>query len=72
MEKLLDLLKRPEYRVRYTAKIELRERNRDEVRAALDAWLAGLDAGDPRFPHHQTEALWATVPPGCGREPQGM
>jgi len=56
--KLLDLLKRPEYRIRYTAKGELRERNRDEVRAALDAWLANLDSDDPRLLHHQTEALW--------------
>lgn len=56
--RLLDLLKRPEYRTRYTAKIELRERNPDEVRRALDAWLAKLDPDDPRVLHHQTEALW--------------
>jgi putative heme-binding domain-containing protein len=55
---LLDLLKRPEFRHRYTAKLELRERNATEVRRALDAWLAALDRKDARFRHHQVEALW--------------
>jgi azurin len=58
VERLLDLLKRPEYRTRYTAKIELRERNRDEVDAALGIWLKNLESNDPRVLHHQTEAMW--------------
>lgn len=59
VEQLLDLLKRPEYRVRYRAKRELRERDSEAVRAALDVWAEQLDPGDLRHRHHQLEALWA-------------
>jgi len=55
---LVEMLKRPEYRCRYWAKRELRERDPGEVGAAVDAWLAGLDPAEPRFRHHQLEALW--------------
>lgn len=55
---LLDLLKRPEYRHRYAAKRELRDRDANEVKAALDAWTASLAADDPRLLHHQLEAIW--------------
>jgi len=55
---LLEILKRPEYRYRYIAKREIRDRNPKEVEAALDAWVAGLEADDPRLLHHQVEALW--------------
>ena len=55
---LLELLKRPEYRYRYWAKREIRARDSDEVKEALDAWVAKLDTGDPRFRHHQVEAIW--------------
>jgi len=55
---LLNLLKRREYRYRYWAKRELRDRNHEEVRRELDAWAANLDSGDKRFRHHQLEALW--------------
>ena len=55
---LIEMLKRPEYRVRYWAKRELRERDAVEVRAALDAWVAGLDPADSRHRHHQMEAVW--------------
>ncbi|NIP97346.1 MAG: hypothetical protein GWO24_29485, partial [Akkermansiaceae bacterium] len=55
---LLDLLKRPEYRYRYWAKRELRDRGAGEVRTALDQWVAKLDPQDPRHRHHQLEALW--------------
>ncbi|HWA99212.1 MAG TPA: PVC-type heme-binding CxxCH protein [Pirellulales bacterium] len=55
---LLELLKRPEYRVRFWAKRELRERDRAEVRRALDAWVAALSSDDPRRRHHQIEAIW--------------
>lgn len=55
---LLELLKRPEYRYRYWAKRELRERNSVEVKRALDQWVAALDRNDPRFRHHQVEGLW--------------
>ncbi|MFP6613765.1 MAG: PVC-type heme-binding CxxCH protein [Pirellulales bacterium] len=55
---LLDILKRREYRYRYWAKRELRERPVAEVHAALDEWSKSLDRGDPRFRHHQIEAIW--------------
>jgi putative heme-binding domain-containing protein len=56
--KLLDLLKEPEDRVRYRARIELSGRPTDEVIAATGAWIAGLDRNDPEFEHHMLEALW--------------
>jgi putative heme-binding domain-containing protein len=55
---LLDLLKRPEYRYRYWAKRELRERDSDAVQKALDDWVSALDKDDPRYRHHQVEAIW--------------
>jgi len=55
---LLEIHKRPEYRYRYWAKRELRERPAEDVKQALDAWVARLDASDPRFRHHQIEAIW--------------
>jgi glucose/arabinose dehydrogenase len=55
---LLDLLKEPEDRVRYRAKIELSGRDTNEVLAALQAWTDRLDAKDPAYEHHMTEALW--------------
>ncbi len=58
LDSLLDLLKRPEFRVRYLAKQELRSRLPNEVVNALDKWVSNLDSEDPRFRHHQLEALW--------------
>ena len=55
---LLDILKRPEYRYRYWAKRELRDRDPARVKAALDAWVAKLDPTAPRHRHHQIEAVW--------------
>ena len=55
---LLESLKRPESRIRYWIRRELRERDENEVRAALDPWVAALDKSDPRFRHHQLEAIW--------------
>ncbi|MEW6304016.1 MAG: PVC-type heme-binding CxxCH protein [Verrucomicrobiota bacterium] len=55
---LLDLLKSYEYRTRYTAKMELRERDPQQVKAALDRWLASLDPRHPDYLRHQLEALW--------------
>ncbi len=56
---LLEILKRPEYRYRDMAKRELRNRPTAEVKLALDAWVAALAKDDPRYRHHQVEALWA-------------
>ncbi|MBI5772538.1 MAG: HEAT repeat domain-containing protein [Verrucomicrobia bacterium] len=58
ISKLLDLLKAYEYRTRYTAKIELRERDARQVKSALDAWVKKLGAKDPRREHHLVEAMW--------------
>jgi putative heme-binding domain-containing protein len=55
---LLDLLKRPEYRCRYWARRELREREPAAVKQALDAWVRKLRPDDPRFRHHEIEAIW--------------
>ncbi|MEM7478631.1 MAG: PVC-type heme-binding CxxCH protein, partial [Planctomycetota bacterium] len=56
---LLDLLKRPEYRIRYWAKRELRERDPQVVKKALDKWVKELEGSDPRLDHHRLEAIWA-------------
>jgi len=55
---LLEILKRREYRYRYWAKRELREMDPVEVKNALDQWVKSLDPKDPRFRHHQVEAMW--------------
>ncbi|MEZ6065186.1 MAG: GDSL-type esterase/lipase family protein [Planctomycetaceae bacterium] len=55
---LLELLKSPENRTRYRARIELSERNTAEVIAAVSQWVEGLDGNDPDFEHHLCEALW--------------
>ncbi|MEZ6114820.1 MAG: GDSL-type esterase/lipase family protein, partial [Pirellulaceae bacterium] len=55
---LLKLLTRPEYRIRDWAKRELRERGLAQVKPTLDAWVQSLDANEPRFRHHQLEAIW--------------
>ena len=55
---LLDLLKLPEDRTRYRARRELGQRDSDEVIAATDTWVAGLDGDDPEATHHRLEALW--------------
>jgi putative heme-binding domain-containing protein len=59
IDELLELLKRPEYRVRYWAKRELRERDAVQVKSALDAWVTRLNATNARHRHHQLEAVWA-------------
>jgi putative heme-binding domain-containing protein len=58
VDDLLDILKRPEYRYRYWAKRELRMRNSKTVARLLDQWVDELSADDPRFRHHQLEAIW--------------
>ena len=55
---LLELLREPEDRVRYRARIELGARTTDEVIAAVKKWVNGLDAKDPNYEHHLMEALW--------------
>jgi glucose/arabinose dehydrogenase len=55
---LLDLLKEPENRVRYRARIELGARDTKDVLAAIDTWIGKLDAKAPGYEHHMMEALW--------------
>ena len=59
LSELLEILKRREYRYRYWAKRELREMEPAQVKKALDQWVENLDPKDPRFRHHQVEAMWA-------------
>ena len=56
---LLDILERPEYRHRYRAKRELRERDPAEVERHLRSWAGSLRPDDPDLRHHQVEAIWA-------------
>jgi putative heme-binding domain-containing protein len=55
---LLDVLKHPDDRVRYRARIELSARPSDEVIAATQRWYEALDKNDPDYEHHVLEALW--------------
>ena len=55
---LLDLLKSTENRIRYRAKIELSERETDQVITAVEKWIKTLDEDAPHYAHHVTEALW--------------
>jgi len=55
---LLELLKEPEDRVRYRAKIELSERDTKEVLTALQAWIGKLDPKAAQYEHQMMEALW--------------
>lgn len=57
---LLDNLKLPEYRTRYRTRRELRERNPDEVLAALKTWTNNLDKTDKSYQHHLLEGLWVS------------
>ena len=58
IEKLLDLLKEPEDRVRYRARIELSARDSQQVIATAKKWVASLDKSDAEYEHHLLEALW--------------
>ncbi len=58
IEKLLDLLKSPEDRVRYRTRIELGGRDSKDVIAATKSWLVKLDKADADYEHHRLEGLW--------------
>jgi mono/diheme cytochrome c family protein/lysophospholipase L1-like esterase len=55
---LLDLLTEPWNITRYRARIELSERDTDEVMSALREWVKQWDPEDPAHAHHIVEALW--------------
>lgn len=58
VEKLLDLLKSPEDRVRYRTRIELGGRKASDVLPAAQKWLDNLDKKDANYEHHRLEVLW--------------
>jgi len=58
IEKLLDVLKEPEDRVRYRARIELGGRDSQKVISAVNKWVQDLDPKDKDYEHHMLEALW--------------
>jgi len=58
IDKLLELLKDSEDRVRQRVKVELSARNPNEVIAGVKVWMARLDKADPDHEHLLTEALW--------------
>lgn len=58
IDELMESLKRPESRIRYWVRRELREREPDEVYNALNQYVSNLSGDDPRFRHHQMEAIW--------------
>jgi putative heme-binding domain-containing protein len=55
---LLEQLKTYEPRTRYRARRELRDRDRDQVLAAIDTWLKEQDPHGDQFDHLSCEALW--------------
>ena len=59
IKELLDILKRKEYRYRYWAKRELREKDPKELKPVLDKWISELDSKKSRFINHQVEGMWA-------------
>ena len=55
---LLDLLKVYEDRTRYRTRIELGNRDSEQVMAELKKWVAALDPNDENYWHNMLEALW--------------
>ncbi len=60
IEELLDNLKLPEYRTRYRSRRELRERNPNDVLAAIQDWTYGLNKESSNYEKYMLEALWVT------------
>jgi putative heme-binding domain-containing protein len=58
IDKLLDLLRDPDDRVRSRARIELSGRDTKAVIAAARQWMQKLDSRDPAVSHDLLEALW--------------
>lgn len=58
INQLLDVLKSPNDRTRYRARIELSARKTKDVIAAVRKWVVSLDPSDKDVEHHRLEALW--------------
>jgi hypothetical protein len=65
---LLDQLKVFEDRVRYAARIQLREFPQDQAIHALKNWLSKLDPADPKHEYHKLEGLWFSAISSPGGE----
>jgi putative heme-binding domain-containing protein len=55
---LLEILKHPDDRVRYRARLELGARKSTDVIVAANKWYTELDKQDKNHEHHLLEALW--------------
>ncbi|MDX1479087.1 MAG: HEAT repeat domain-containing protein, partial [Saprospiraceae bacterium] len=60
IQTLLDHLKLPEYRTRYRARRELRERDPESVSRQLSLWVDQMDTTDPHHERLMTEGLWVS------------
>lgn len=58
IDKLFELLKEPEDRVRYRTRIELGGRDSFQVIQGVRKWMDTFDRKDPNHEHHMMEALW--------------
>ena len=58
IERLLELLKTPEDRIRYAVRRELAERESPDVVQALEKWLKTLSGNDAETIHQRLEGLW--------------
>ncbi|MBB5353370.1 putative heme-binding domain-containing protein [Haloferula luteola] len=58
LPELLEQLRQPEWRTRYRARRELRDRPRAEVLAAVESWTSSLEDTDPEGDRLRCEALW--------------
>ncbi len=55
---LLELFKHPDYDIRYQVRVELSERDREEVLEQAQTWANALDASDPANALPILEVLW--------------
>lgn len=58
VEELLDQLKVYEDRVRYRARMQLREYSSEEILPVVDKWIRGLDQEDTGYEQNLLEGLW--------------
>jgi len=58
IEALLENLKHPVNGVRHRTRVELSERDSDEVIAATQEWIKDFDPNDEEEAHHLLEGLW--------------
>ena len=59
LPELVDHLQSPEAWTRHQTRKELSERDPDQVLAAVERWVEGLDPLAEQYDHHLVEAMWA-------------